>query len=129
MEKVQEIKKLTTQIALVRAEMSKNADQLKEYKRFRSFLNQLTPEAYRPKQENNNQRKDFDYFDDENFDQLLEEVETSDETDMYFKTPQQLLNIFGELEENNLTLIQTCQETEETLEQLKRNIQETEDKM
>ena len=32
---------------------------------------------------------------------------------MYFKKPQQLLDIFAELEERNLFLIQNSQETEE----------------
>ncbi|KAJ3081675.1 Cilia- and flagella-associated protein 100, partial [Quaeritorhiza haematococci] len=47
----------------------------------------------------------------------------------YFKTPQQLLDIFAELEENNLALIQNCQETEETLEELRQKIGETEARM
>ncbi|KAJ3006676.1 UNVERIFIED_CONTAM: Coiled-coil domain-containing protein 38, partial [Siphonaria sp. JEL0065] len=48
---------------------------------------------------------------------------------LYFKAPQQLLDIFAELEENNLALIQNCQETEETLEELKQKIVETEARM
>ncbi|TPX71509.1 hypothetical protein SpCBS45565_g01080 [Spizellomyces sp. 'palustris'] len=48
---------------------------------------------------------------------------------LYFKTPQQLLDIFAELEENNLALIQNCQETEETLEELKQKIVDTEARM
>ncbi|KAJ3398079.1 Coiled-coil domain-containing protein 38 [Chytriomyces hyalinus] len=60
---------------------------------------------------------DDDYWNDE------------DEALLYFKTPQQLLDIFAELEENNLALIQNCQETEETLEELKQKIVETEARM
>ncbi|KAJ3047017.1 Cilia- and flagella-associated protein 100 [Rhizophlyctis rosea] len=52
-----------------------------------------------------------------------------DEPLLYFRTPQQLLDIFAELEENNLSLIQNCQETEETLEELRVRIVETEKKM
>jgi hypothetical protein len=48
---------------------------------------------------------------------------------MYFKNPQQLLDIFADLEEKNLTLIQHCQEAEEVLEEINRKISETEDKM
>jgi hypothetical protein len=48
---------------------------------------------------------------------------------LFFKSPQQLLEIFAELEENNLALIQNCQETEETLEELKQKIIETEERM
>eukprot|EP00658_Telonema_sp_P-2_P011195 TRINITY_DN14254_c0_g1_i6.p1 TRINITY_DN14254_c0_g1~~TRINITY_DN14254_c0_g1_i6.p1 ORF type:complete len:382 (-),score=185.55 TRINITY_DN14254_c0_g1_i6:380-1525(-) len=39
---------------------------------------------------------------------------------MYFKEPQQLLDIFANLGESNLFLIQTCQQTEEALEELKQ---------
>ncbi|KAI9002378.1 hypothetical protein BC832DRAFT_118769 [Gaertneriomyces semiglobifer] len=48
---------------------------------------------------------------------------------LYFSSPHQLLDIFAELEENNLNLIQNCQETEETLEDLRQKIQETETRM
>lgn len=55
--------------------------------------------------------------------------ESDDELLLYFKSPQQLLDIFAELEENNLALIQNCQETEETLEDLKQKIVDTESRM
>ncbi|KAG5457214.1 MAG: hypothetical protein BJ554DRAFT_2828 [Olpidium bornovanus] len=48
---------------------------------------------------------------------------------MYFTRPQQLLDIFAELEENNLALIQNSQETEETLDELRQKIAETKTKM
>ena len=54
---------------------------------------------------------------------------TSEEPLIFFKKPQQLLDIFAELEENNLALIQNCQETEENLEELKAKIAETTTKM
>ncbi|KAI9351284.1 hypothetical protein BDR26DRAFT_907396 [Obelidium mucronatum] len=60
---------------------------------------------------------DYDYWNDD------------EEALLYFKAPQQLLDIFAELEENNLALIQNCQETEETLEELKTKIVETEARM
>ncbi|KAI8800093.1 hypothetical protein BJ742DRAFT_764473 [Cladochytrium replicatum] len=56
------------------------------------------------------------------------EGEGGDES-LYFASPQQLLDIFTELEENNLALIQNCQETEETLEELRQKIVDTEAKM
>lgn len=48
---------------------------------------------------------------------------------LYFTEPQQLLDIFQELEEQNLSLIQNSQETEEALEEIKQNIQITKEKM
>lgn len=38
---------------------------------------------------------------------------------MFFTEPEKILNTFMEIEENNLFLIQNCQETEESLEELK----------
>lgn len=59
-----------------------------------------------------------------------EEEESSDEDqDLYFTDPQQLLDIFAELEEQNLSLIQNSQETEEALEEMKQTIKQTKRKM
>ena len=52
-----------------------------------------------------------------------------DETPMYFKEPQQLLDIFTQLEEQNLFLIQNSQETEEALEDLKQSFESTKRQM
>ena len=51
------------------------------------------------------------------------------EPELYFKDPHQLLDIFAELEEQNLSLIQNSQETEEALEEMKQTIKQTEVKM
>lgn len=44
---------------------------------------------------------------------------------MYFREPQQLMDIFAALEEQNLFLIQNSQETEHTLEELRLAFKET----
>ena len=44
---------------------------------------------------------------------------------MYFTHPNQLLDIFTALEEQNLFLIQNSQETEQALEELKQTFNET----
>jgi hypothetical protein len=48
---------------------------------------------------------------------------------MYFTEPQQLLDIFKQLEENNMFLIQNGQETERVLEELRQKRKETEASM
>ena len=48
---------------------------------------------------------------------------------MYFTEPQQLLDIFADLELQNLFLIQNSQETEQALEELKQNYEETKKQM
>ncbi|XP_041347544.1 cilia- and flagella-associated protein 100-like [Gigantopelta aegis] len=55
--------------------------------------------------------------------------DSDEDVDLYFTDPQELLNIFAELEEQNLSLIQNSQETEEALEDMKQNIKQTKMKM
>ena len=52
-----------------------------------------------------------------------------DATELFFTDPQQLLDIFSELEEQNLSLIQNSQETEETLEEMRQTRAVTEQKL
>ncbi|CAM9264981.1 unnamed protein product [Ectocarpus fasciculatus] len=51
-------------------------------------------------------------------DEVVEVVDR--EPEMYFSDPQQLMDIFSALEEQNLFLIQNSQETEHTLEELRQ---------
>ncbi|XP_055473462.1 cilia- and flagella-associated protein 100 isoform X1 [Psammomys obesus] len=53
----------------------------------------------------------------------------SQELALYFTEPQQLLNVFMKLEEQNLSLIQNTQEMEETLDDLKRTLKNTQIRM
>ena len=61
-----------------------------------------------------------------------EEQYSSDEdepVELFFTDPQQLIAIFTELEEQNLSLIQNSQETEESLEEIKQQRRATEQRM
>lgn len=49
--------------------------------------------------------------------------------ELFFTDPAQLISIFTELEEQNLSLIQNSQETEITLEEMKQNKQMVEQRM
>ncbi|KAM9186020.1 LOW QUALITY PROTEIN: cilia- and flagella-associated protein 100 [Dugong dugon] len=53
----------------------------------------------------------------------------SEELELYFTEPQQLLEVFTNLEEQNLSLIQNTQEMEETLEELSFNLKNTQNRM
>ena len=55
--------------------------------------------------------------------------EDDEDLELYFNDPQQLLDIFLELEEQNLSLIQNSQDTEEALEEMKQTIKKTKVKM
>ena len=51
------------------------------------------------------------------------------ELELYFTEPQQLLDIFTKLEEQNLSLIQNTQETEEALDDLNVTLKNTQIRM
>lgn len=55
--------------------------------------------------------------------------EDEEDLELYFMDPQQLLDIFLELEEQNLSLIQNSQDTEEALEEMKQTITKSKAKM
>jgi len=206
-DKVQEIKKLNAQIAQVKSEMSKYEEQLEDCKRYRDFLNMLTPPEWKQEQAEKRRlrreerrakkeaelaarlaeeeaareaeakkaeakaekgdkpvkgdkaaakKKKDDVKKDKKvasskdaaslvassttasdkkgdtlkaaLDASMEDDEDSEE-EMYFKRPEQLLEIFAALEERNLFLIQNSQETEGALEELKQKLEETRGKM
>ena len=60
---------------------------------------------------------------------VTDDEESEDEVELFFTDPKQLLDIFSELEEQNLSLIQNSQDTEETLEDMRKTIQQTQEKM
>nr|KAF6470934.1 cilia and flagella associated protein 100 [Molossus molossus] len=63
--------------------------------------------------------------------QRLEMLATKEEAELelYFTEPQQLLDVFTKLEEQNLSLIQNTQEMEETLEELSFTLKNTQIRM
>lgn len=58
-----------------------------------------------------------------------DEEDSDEEPELFFFDPMQLLDIFAELEEQNLSLIQNSQDTEEALDDMKKTIILTKDKM
>lgn len=149
LEKMQDIKKVNVQIASIRSEMAKNKDQLRDYRRYRDFLWQLMPKEAKAngiapsttvvpvapasassKVSAKNVTAHFNATSSETLgatesDALdLLEADIDDKTGIadYFKQPQQLLDIFSDMEEKNLSLIQTTQHLEKTLEDLRAKI-------
>ncbi|XP_033103021.1 cilia- and flagella-associated protein 100-like [Anneissia japonica] len=170
LEKVNEIKKINAQIMLIRSEISKNEDLLKEYQLYKKFLDSLTPEEWLSERKKQRQeRRKKKNADRESISSAGKKKETGsirssasrnslkkgsagkrsvtkvqidtesqksdsdystdEEPELFFKDPQQLLDIFQELEEQNLSLIQNSQETEESLEEIRQTIQTTHAKM
>ena len=62
-------------------------------------------------------------------DRELSSSDEEEEVELYFTDPHQLIAIFTELEEQNLSLIQNSQETEETLEDIKHQRKTMEQRM
>jgi hypothetical protein len=103
MDRMADIKKLNQRIQLVQSDMSKLHEQLEDCTKYKHFLRQLTPPDWLAKAEARG---------------------ASDE--MYFTEPQQLLDVFSDLEESNLFLIQNGQETAQALEELRTQASATE---
>ncbi|VDI26690.1 Hypothetical predicted protein [Mytilus galloprovincialis] len=174
-EKVTLIKAFSTEMSLIRSQISNYEDLLREFKLFKKFLEKCTPQEIREEQikrrdkrreekkkerEAAKKEKKGSIDAGEKSADLLkgrkkppvgrlqtqktgsatkkaeaaastpaEESSDDDELELFFSGPQQLLDIFAELEEQNLSLIQNSQETEENLEEMKTNIKQTKVKM
>ncbi|KAI8924522.1 hypothetical protein BC831DRAFT_465496 [Entophlyctis helioformis] len=152
LEKIQEIKKLNVNIMSIRSDMSKNEDQLKDLQRYRHFLEKLTPKEFMAQRNaerkaantklggNSKRGADREATTGDDSTQpasggaAATSADQGDQTedagaDEEFLDYDEEPVLFFQLEENNLALIQNCQETEETLEELKAKISETTAKM
>ncbi|KAL0491374.1 coiled-coil domain-containing protein [Acrasis kona] len=157
--KQNEIKKLNTKISAVKNEIVKLDEQLENCKRYKAFLDKLTPESFRQQQKEKRQKLIEEKAYDANQKlaparrnsgsnrptvqrtassskieavTVIPEIEDDMEeyaTEMYFTNPEQLLHIFSDLEENNLFLIQNSQDYEEQLEEIKKQYRETKKNM
>lgn len=105
MEKIQQIKRLNQNLQTLQSALKKDRDALEECLRFKSFLDELTPNEWFEKETYNN---------------------TGNLS--YFSHPLQLLEVISSLEEDNLFLIQNMQEAEQSLEEMKGEFQDTKDK-
>lgn len=94
MEKIQEAKKIAAQIASVRSEISRNLDILKDLEQYKSFIESVSEERH---------------------------ISACD-GEVPFEKPEEMLALFTDLEEKNLTLIQHCQESEQALDEIKQKI-------
>lgn len=171
-EKSNEIKKLNTQIMILRSEITKMEDTLKEYLMYKNFLDKVTPQkvkesrlasrtepsrqssvkskALSNKSEEKSGKKSTTPTSKNSFtegttaqdtttlhEDIIQESDNEDvfseedleDLELWFTEPQQLLDIFLELEEQNLSLIQNSQDTEEALEEMKQTIAKTKTKM
>eukprot|EP01112_Ceratiomyxa_fruticulosa_P012749 TRINITY_DN3551_c0_g2_i1.p1 TRINITY_DN3551_c0_g2~~TRINITY_DN3551_c0_g2_i1.p1 ORF type:complete len:578 (-),score=170.96 TRINITY_DN3551_c0_g2_i1:41-1774(-) len=116
LDKVAELKKISGQIGAIRNELAKYDELLEDCRKYKEFLDRLTPPEFQEEIAKKEAQMKFEGKDS------LEPV-------MYFTEPQQLLNIFKSLEEQNMHLIQESQETEKVLEEIRQKRKDTEERM
>ncbi|KAM9681228.1 cilia- and flagella-associated protein 100 isoform 3-T4 [Dama dama] len=200
MEKILEIRELTTQIMNIKSEISKFEDMLQQYKVYKDFLYKLSPREWLEEQEKKrlalkqakevveafkeslllsvgdrgsetkgklssregqSPRKPAKLLQVMRLRQALsatvsqqqgtlprvssgveserssstlpvqDDLDSDDgeELELYFTDPQQLLDVFTKLEEQNLSLVQNTQEMEEALEELSFTLKNTQTRM
>ncbi|CAK59698.1 unnamed protein product (macronuclear) [Paramecium tetraurelia] len=132
--KESEIKSINIKITSLRAEKTRNEEAVNNYMDHKKFLDKLAPKEWHDAKEKKRQQLvnrlkeeliKIKGLSDKQFQQMvdnkkLDELEEfEDEYEMYFKQPSQLVEIFNDLEERNLFLIQTTQDAEQNLEELK----------
>lgn len=110
------------------SEISRNNDLLSELRTFKNFLDGLAPQEWRDQLEGQEKEAKAKRAGQEE-EEEAEEGEGEGKAQLYFTDPAELVSIFTELEEQNLSLIQNSQETEITLEEMKQNKQMVEQKM
>ncbi|KAK3574140.1 hypothetical protein QTP86_003425 [Hemibagrus guttatus] len=185
LEKVAEIKRVTSKMVAIKSNISKLEDTLQEYKLYRDFLFKLSPPDWQEKQRtkkkskktkatpaiNNGEHEGKSRETDrgkktwqtdrqtgrEKRSPVPRELpplrearvssgqsvkstsqnskissasdsdssENKEDPELYFTEPKQLLDLLSELEEQNLSLIQNSQETEESLEEFKQTMEQT----
>ncbi|XP_078066160.1 cilia- and flagella-associated protein 100 [Mustelus asterias] len=181
LDKVAEIKKVTTQMMAVKNDIVKFEETLKDYQIYREFLIKLSPKEW--KDERERKRKEMKMSQNSTKDKSgevlskvlptptllrrhgsktsiqssqeirviklgvksssdrrksaavpqsrhdLEWSDSDEDQELYFTDPKQLLDIYTELEEQNLSLILNSQETEEAVEEIKQAMATAQHKM
>lgn len=121
-EKVKEIRRLSAEIESTKNELSKVDESLGKCQEYKRFLDGLTPRDWIVARRTDLlQEPPSEPVSGDLVDGRLEDALGG----QYFTRPRQLLDVFESLEENNLFLIQQCQDTEEALEKVRHQFQET----
>ena len=102
-EKIREMKRLQSEIATATQELHRKKEKLHECRKYKDFLDSLTPS---------------DWFERRSSAAVDGEMDLRGQDEMYFTEPEQLLAAFGALEEQNLFLIRSVREAEETLQRV-----------
>uniref|UniRef100_A0A4W5P237 Cilia and flagella associated protein 100 n=1 Tax=Hucho hucho TaxID=62062 RepID=A0A4W5P237_9TELE len=139
MEKMSEIKRITTRMVTIKSDISKFEDIIKEFKMHKEFLFKLSPlewqEAHRAKAKTLKLKSATKGKPKEKDERATPKRRTSmcsflvfvikhtgcdEDLELYFRDPRQLLELLTELEEQNLSLIQNSRETEDAREEFRQ---------
>ncbi len=114
---------------LLCSEISRNNDLLSELQTFKNFLDSLAPQEWREKKQEALAARAKAKEARGGGHRGMQEEGEGEEIELYFTDPAELVKVFTELEEQNLSLIQNSQETEITLEEMKQNKQMVQERM
>ena len=104
LDKISRVKKLTQENRVIRFEMFSKEEKLLELKMYQSFIDEVASlQTLRGTLKNQNKS----------------EQRVQEEPAIKFDEPEELLVLFEELEDQNLSLIQNGQDLEESMEELK----------
>ncbi|XP_067088057.1 cilia- and flagella-associated protein 100-like [Osmerus mordax] len=134
LEKMSEIKTITSKMVAIKSHIFRSEETLREYEVYRKFLLRLSPPAWQQRQggtrasDQDQEGRGADQ-DHTRPGRRRKEVQVPkmdegklaeyEEPGLYFTHPQQLLTLLSDLEQQNLTLVQNCIDTEETLERMR----------
>ena len=130
-EKIAEYKRLTADRAKIEAEISKVSEQLAACLSYKKFLDRLVPDDFRAEQRKRRAAAAAAAGKSASASANNASASSDDEDEdaaesSYFRHPAQLLQVFADLEERSLFLIQNCQETEEGIDELRQKLADTE---
>ncbi|CAD8137774.1 unnamed protein product [Paramecium pentaurelia] len=124
-EKTNEIKLLLEHRTELLTKNQQKVDNLEDLIKYKRFLDRIIPKEFqkknrKEKNKDKNKGNPKENYISSDLQKILEDSE--DEFDTYFQDPQQLVDIFSQLEERNLFLIANTKEREQMVEELRAKV-------
>ncbi|KAM3849398.1 cilia- and flagella-associated protein 100 [Diretmus argenteus] len=131
LDRMAEIKRLSSDMVTIKSEISKNEEILEEFKMYESFLFKLSPPEWQRARNKAPEAPEAHVLTEREEEREKEtgRKKSGEEPELYFSDPQQLMDLLTELEEQNLSLIQNSRDTEEALEELRQATEANRKKM
>ena len=135
--KVAEIKKLNQEISKYENDLHKQEEHIAKCQEYKDFLDKLSPDEWKESRQKKREERKAKRVAERKL-QLkaqglpegavdeMEDDDSSSDEEMYFKTTDELMDTFTQLERKCLFYIEKSQESEEGLEELKQEKTQTE---